>query len=117
MSDVEALVSERDDLYARISSLLMSVAEDQDWTPDSEQWSFRYVAAHLAAVQRECILPRIRQIAAGESPELEFYWNTDRDFHGEDLVESVRAWAAYRGEALDFVRGLPPDRAALAGRH
>jgi DinB superfamily len=117
VSEFEALISERDDLYARITSLLMPVAEDQDWAPDSEKWSFRYVAAHLAAVQCKCILPRIRQFAAGESPGLEFYWNTDRDFHGEDLVESVGAWAAYRGEALEFVQGLPPDRAALTGSH
>ena len=55
-----------------ISLLLESVADDQDWRPREEHWSFRHIAAHLEACQTECVLVRVRQIAAGAKPTFEF---------------------------------------------
>jgi hypothetical protein len=60
---------------AELSRLLMSVADRQDYRPDKQHWSFREIAAHLEACQVECVLVRIRQIAANAKPTFDFHNN------------------------------------------
>jgi hypothetical protein len=101
----------------RIQALLSSASGGQDWAPATGSWSFREQAAHLATVQLECVQTRIRQIAAGDRPRFESYWNTGRDFSQLDLEVSLREWASRRQETLAFVAALSPAQLRLTGRH
>lgn len=113
----EQLISKLKTTQKQLSALLESVAEDQDWQPDPGQWSFRYIAAHLATVEKDCYQDRVLRIAAGEKPHFESYFNTGRDFGQFDLRDSVREWAVTRGEIIDFVRALPEESWSLFGTH
>ena len=100
-----------------ISHLLDTVADDQDWRPNDEHWSFRHIAAHLEACQTECVLVRVRQIAAGAKPTFEFYDNDGWDFSDRDLRHSVHEWRESRTRTFAFVRSLSPERLSRTGRH
>ena len=97
---------------AEISRLLESVADDQDWRPNDGHWSFRHIAAHLEACQTECVLVRVRQIAAGAKPTFEFYDNDGWDFSDRDLRHSVREWRESRRSGVR-VRAVAVVGAAL----
>jgi hypothetical protein len=101
----------------RLTGLLQSVVGDQDWQPEPGEWSFRSIAAHLAAVDKECYQDRVVRIARGENPRFESYFNTGRDFSMLDLMTSLREWAATRQEIIDFVSRLPPEKLLLTGTH
>jgi hypothetical protein len=111
------LIAELEQTTAEISHLLESVADDQDWRPNDEHWSFRHIAAHLEACQTECVLVRVRQIAAGAKPTFEFYDNDGWDFGDRDLRHSVREWRENRARVFDFVRSLSSERLARTGSH
>ncbi len=113
----ETLIHELQSTQQQMTALLASVAHDQDWQISPDQWSFRYVAAHLATNARECVQERIRLIAAGDNPQFEYYWNTGRDFSQAELTNSLREWAATRQAIFDFVRALPEDKFMLTGTH
>jgi DinB family protein len=113
----EQLIDDLQNARKQMSTLLLSVAHDQDWQPDAENWSFRYVAAHMAACDKECLQVRIQQIASGENPHFEFYSNTGRDFSGLDLKASLDEWAVTRQEIIDFFRALPDEKLSLTGEH
>jgi hypothetical protein len=80
-------------------------------------WSLRDIAAHLAASEKEAYEPRVRAIAAGERPVMDFYSNDDRDFSGIHLEEALDDWAETRGRLLDYVRGLSDEERARTGTH
>jgi hypothetical protein len=63
-----------------VSRLLASTAAIQDWQREPAEWSFRYLAAHLAAVERERNLPRIHP-AVGEITLLDAL----DELHDQDL--------------------------------
>jgi hypothetical protein len=113
----EQLITDLQNAQAHFGTLLLSVAHDQDWQPDPENWSFRYIAAHMAACDKECYQPRIRQIASGVNPQFELYLNTGRDFSPFNLRDSVDQWAATRGEIIEFFRALPDEQLLLTGKH
>lgn len=114
VADLIAALEER---TSQIRHLLESVAGNQDARPIKEHWSFREVAAHLEACQTECVLVRIRQIAAGAKPVFEFYDNDGWDFSGRDLRDSLDQWVESRARVFDFVRSLSPERLARTGTH
>jgi hypothetical protein len=89
--------------------ILESVAENQDWQPDTERWSFRFIAAHMATVEEECFLDRVKRFSTKKSPHFEHYDNTGRDFGQFDLINSLREWAALRRELLDIVCSMPEN--------
>jgi hypothetical protein len=97
--------------------LLESVADNQDWQPDPEEWSFRYIAAHLATVDKDCYLDRVVRIAAAEEPHFESYFNSGWDFSQCELRDSLHAWAVTRQEIIDYVRALPENTWSLTGTH
>jgi hypothetical protein len=97
--------------------LLESVADDQDWQSDSEEWSFRYIAAHLATVEKDCYQDRVVRIAADENPHFESYFNSGWDFSQYDLRVSLSEWMATRQEIIDFVSGIPEEKWLLTGTH
>ena len=102
---------------SQITRLLGSVADDQDWQPAPQEWSFRFIAAHLATTEKECYQDRVVRIAAGETPHFESYFNTGRDFGSFDLRASLHAWAATRQEILKQVSVLSNEQLALTGSH
>jgi len=57
----------------QLADALLSVADRQDWRPAPDEWSFREVAAHLEASERECVLARVRAIASGSHPAFDYY--------------------------------------------
>jgi hypothetical protein len=101
----------------QLTHLLQSMAAEQDWQPDPGEWSIRFIAAHLAAVEKECYKDRVVQIAAGKNPRFESYFNTGRDFSKSDLSDSLREWASTRQEIIEFVSHLPEEKFALTGTH
>ena len=111
------LIGALEQTTAQISRLLESVANDPDWRPSHEHWSFRQIAAHLEACQTECVLVRVRQIAAGASPKFEFYDNDGWDFSDRDLSRSVREWRESRARVFEFVRLLSLERLSRTGSH
>ncbi|HKB18478.1 MAG TPA: DinB family protein [Candidatus Dormibacteraeota bacterium] len=81
-------------------------------------WNLRDIAAHLAATERDCYVPRIRAIAAGEHPALAYFNNDDSDFSGIQLDDALDEWTATRTLLIGFVRTLDAEqRTGLAGRH
>ena len=52
-------------------------------------WDLRDIAAHLAASERDCYVPRIRAIAAGEDPSFGLFTNDDTDFSGIHLDDAL----------------------------
>lgn len=101
----------------RLTEVLESVADRQDWRPAPGEWSFREVAAHLEASERECVLARVQAIASGSHPAFDYYSNTGRDFGLVDLEVSLRGFADARALVIDFVRGLSVEQLSYTGRH
>lgn len=113
----EQLISELETSQRQLTALLNSVADNQDWQPSLDAWSFRYQAAHLATVEKEAYWDRVTRIAGGENPHFEPYFNTGRDFSQHELRNSLSEWAVTRREIIRFVRSLPKAKIALTGTH
>jgi len=101
----------------RLRKVLLSVADRQDWRPAPDEWSFREIAAHLEATQRECLLVRVQQIASGSHPRFESYRNDGRDFGPADLNDSLRGFADARQAVRDVAIGLSPEQQRFTGQH
>jgi len=114
---LEQTIADREASGRRLTDVLLSVAERQDWRPAPDQWSFREIAAHLEASQRECILVRVKEIASGKNPQFDYYSNTGRDFGPVDLNDSLRGFLESRRAVHDFMRRLSPAELRLTGRH
>lgn len=114
---IAELTSALEESGLELSRLLKSVADRQDYRPDKQHWSFREIAAHLEACQVECILVRIRQIAADAKPTFEFYDNDGWDFSDRDLRASVHAFNESRHRVIEFARSLSADRWSRTGLH
>jgi len=105
------------DSQSQLSELLSSVSGSQDWRPEPGEWSFRFVAAHLATAEQKCFQDRIQRIVSGSNPFFEYYLNTDRDFSGIDLQTSLESWHETRQAIFAFVRDLSKDTWSLTGFH
>ena len=111
------LIGEVQMTKGKLTSLLESVAGDQDWQPAPGEWSFRFIAAHLATTDKECHQDRVVRIAAGENPYFEGYDNTGRDFIEVALLDSLRAWSNTRTEIITFVSNLSEEQLSFTGTH
>ena len=80
-------------------------------------WDLRDIAAHLAATERDCYVPRIRSIAAGENPTFDFFTNDGTDFSGIHLDDALDEWTATRMMLIGYVKTLDGEQRALTGRH
>jgi len=81
-------------------------------------WDLRDIAAHLAASERDCYVPRIRAIAGGEDPTFGTFTNDDTDFSGIHLEDALDEWTATRTMLIGYVRTLDDSqRTELAGHH
>ncbi len=96
---------------------MLRVSAD-DTTARVGAWDLRDIAAHLAATERDCYVPRIRAIAGGENPSFGFFTNDESDFSGIHLDDALDEWIATRLMLVGFVRTLGEEqRRGLAGRH
>jgi len=81
-------------------------------------WDVRDIAAHLAATERDCYVPRVRAIAAGEHPSFELFTHDGADFSGIHLEDALDEWTATRLMLIGYVRMLDEEqRTRLTGRH
>jgi hypothetical protein len=96
---------------------LAPLAKVQDWRPEVDRWSFRFLAAHLAATERECFQERIHRIAADRQPSFAYYSDTGRDFGDRDLRVSLESWQDTRKALFAFVRQLPSSAWDMKGQH
>ena len=81
-------------------------------------WDVRDIAAHLAATERDCYVPRVRAIAAGEHPSFELFTHDGADFSGIHLEDALDEWTATRLMLIGYVRTLDEEqRTRLTGRH
>ena len=113
----EQLLQELESSQNQVSALLASMAHVQDWQPEPAEWSFRFIAAHLAAVEQQVYLHRIRRIASGQTPVLTHYENQAASFAHVDLADSLQAWVTARRELIHFVTALSDRQMALVGIH
>lgn len=113
----EQLLTELQRSQTQVIKLLEAMAPVQDWQPEPVEWSFRFLAAHLANVERTCYLPRVKRIASGETPTLDLYTNTAADYQKADLHKSLKRWVAARLELLQFVKSLSDQQLAYIGIH
>lgn len=113
----EQLLQELQNSQAQVINLLETVEPIQDWQPEPAEWSFRFIAAHLATVEQTCHLPRIINIAAGDTPTLSLYTNRAADYEQTDMQKSLKRWVATRRELMDFVASLSPRQLAYTGLH
>ena len=119
MSEVtrEQLISKLETSQRQLIALLNFVADNQDWQPSPDSWSFRYHAAHLATVEKEAYWDRITRIAAAENPHYQSYFNIGRDFSQYELRNSLSEWAVTRRKVIHFVRSLLKAKIILTGTH
>jgi hypothetical protein len=113
----EQLLTELKRSQIEVIKLLESMAKVQDWQPEPVEWSFRFLAAHFANVERTCHLPRVMRIASGEMPTLDLYTNSAADYQKADLHKSLKRWSAARLELIHFVQSLSDEQLAYIGIH
>src|SRR5207302_11325053 len=117
MATVGELTAALEASSVEFSRVLRSVADRQDYRPDSEHWSFREIAAHMEATQVECIYVRIRQIGANANPTFEFYRNDGWDFSDRDIRDSIRGFNDARRRMIEFARSCGAAQLTRTGEH
>ncbi len=113
----EQLIEQLQDSQRRVSAVLAPMEPVQDWQREPVEWSFRYIAAHLATVEESCHLHRVERIAAGDNPYLARYNYTAANFAQIDLADSLNAWSAARQQLIDFVNRLSERELRYTGAH
>ena len=113
----EQLLQELQRSQTQVVNLLESMAPIQDWQPEPAEWSFRFLAAHLASLEKTCHLPRVISIASGDTPLLGLYATTADDYQQADLHKSLKRWLSTRRELIDFVTALSPHQLSFVGIH
>lgn len=115
--ELPSLLAELKSIQVKICDLLENLAGDQDWQPRPGEWSFRFIAGHLATNERECFLERIEQIASGEGPGFEYYSNDGYDFSNLGLTDWLHSWRETRQAIFVRLNGLPESAWTLSGTH
>ena len=113
----EELIASLRESQREVSALLESMADVQDWQREPAEWSFRYLAAYLAAVEYDCYLPRVSRIASGNNPHLDSYMNGGLDYSSHELRDSLNRWSRARREVIDLVCRLTDDELAFTATH
>ncbi len=101
----------------RICAIFFAIANHQDWQPHPDEWSFRYIAAHMAQVELDCHLRRVLEISAGEKPHYSYYLNTGWDFSSYDIQDSISTWRERRNEVVMTLRRLDSIQLNLKATH
>jgi hypothetical protein len=112
----DALLDELMNSQQLVIAMLRVSAEDSSARVGA--WDLRDLAAHLAASERDCYVPRIRAIAAGDNPTFGVFSNDDTDFSGIHLDDALDEWIATRAMLIGYVRTLDEDqRTGRTGTH
>lgn len=99
-----------------VSAMLRVTADDPSARVGA--WDLRDIAAHLAASERDCYVPRIRAIAAGHNPVFDFFTNDGSDFSGIHLDDALEEWVATRLMLIGYVGTLDDHQwTRLSGHH
>ncbi len=106
MQDLTPTLQDLQDSQKEIIPLLQAGASTPDWSPGDDRWSFRFVAAHLAATEKECFLERARQFQTEKNPTFSYYHNSDRDFSQHTIQDSIDGWKSSRQALIDLVRDM-----------
>lgn len=117
MSLPDELLKQLERSYKAVHDALTAVEKDQDWRPEPDEWSYRFIAGHMAQVELDCHLNRVWRIAAGEKPHYNYYSNAGWDFSHYEISEWLYLWRGRRQELLEFVRSLTPEQLAYSGTH
>ena len=117
MMNPEELIRQLQNSHVQLNAILLSTSGTQDWQLNPSSWSFKEMAAHLAATEKECFLDRVTRIASGSHPEFDYYSNTGRDFSQTELRNSLQVWTFARQALFSFVQALPPEKLAFTGTH
>lgn len=115
--EMPSLVAKLVSTQRQICNLLDALADDQDWQPAPGEWSFRFIAGHLAINEKECFKERIDRIASGEEPSFDYYSNEGYDFSGISLREALKEWLDTRQMIFERLHSLPESAWALTGTH
>lgn len=115
--DMEGQIAELLATQDRICATFYSIAHHQDWQPDPHEWSFRYIAAHMAQVELDCHLRRVLEISSGEHPFYDYYLNTGWDFSAYDIQDSISTWRERRNEVVMTLRRLDEHQLSQTGTH
>ncbi|HSS62413.1 MAG TPA: DinB family protein [Candidatus Limnocylindrales bacterium] len=112
----EVILDDLEKSQALVIAMIRVASEDSSARVGA--WDLRDIAAHLAATERDCYVPRIRAIAAGETPSFDFFTNDDADFSGIHLDDALEEWSATRTLLIGYVKSLETgQRTELFGRH
>lgn len=115
--DLEEQIAELQASQDRICAIFFSVANHQDWQPQPDEWSFRYIAAHMAQVELDCHLHRVTDISSGRNPHYDYYNNDGWDFSAYDIQDSISAWRERRNEVAMAIRRLDDSQLQQKGTH
>ena len=112
-----------DAIFENLENSLRLVSAMLRWSADDSTarigaWNLRDIAAHLAATERDCYVPRIHSIAGGENPRFEFFTHDGHDFSGIHLDDALDEWDATRTMLIGYVRTLDESqRTVMTGHH
>lgn len=115
--NLEAQIAQLQASQDRICAIFFSVANHQDWQPKPDEWSFRYIAAHMAQVELDCHLHRVSDISSGRNPHYDYYSNDGWDFSAYDIQDSIGVWRERRNEVAMTLRRLDEAQLAYVGLH
>ncbi len=101
----------------QVVDVLAATESIQDWQREPVEWSFRHLAAHLAAVEQQCHLRRVKRIASGDTPRLHGYMDIADDLGDHDMRESLQQWIAARQKLIDYVSDLDDQQLHFVGIH
>lgn len=101
----------------QVVDVLSATESIQDWQREPVEWSFRYLAAHLAAVEQQCHFRRVKRIASGETPRLSGYSDIADDLDDHDMRESLQQWIAARKRLIAYVNELDDQQLEYVGIH
>ena len=105
------------DSYGQLSERLLSVADAQKWQPAPNEWSFQFIAGHMATVEHDCWLARIQDVIAGKFPTFTSYDNSNHDFSNLSLEQWVDVWGDWRQALFTFIYQVPPEMLVFTGTH
>ena len=106
MQELSSTLTALQNSQKEIIPLLQAGASTPDWSPADDRWSFRFLAAHLAATEKECFLERARRFQTEKNPTFSYYHNTDRDFSQQSIQDAIEIWKQSRQDLIQLVQGM-----------
>jgi len=106
MPNITSKLTDLQDSQKEIIQLLQAGSSTPDWAPADDRWSFRFVAAHLAATEKECFLERARRFQTEKNPAFSYYHNSNRDFSQQSIQQAIDTWKKSRQALIELVKDM-----------